>query len=276
MAQYFKKGSFGRMIETVASDREAIEVRLDPDEYKEMRQELDSRRAHIGGLAAQLNNIKRLLEQAQQQLWKAETENNRLNEEKKEVQVALVQQQALNAGLLRISRERANAARGLTPKKERSGYVVLSSTQAAEHVSKGQTAGVWRSVVQTPYDTALPLEAIQPQIEQELKETVYGRIGIAYVADRLENGKIDAVRYDREGRPIEGCALYRLSYRANYRERLWEMVWFTTKALTVPEDFRPAEKEKEIGAPACLFFTHIHHTHTPCVYTIFLEKRSIR
>ena len=62
------------MIETDAFDREAIEVRLDPDEYKEMCQELDSQRARISGLNAQLNNTKRLLEQAQQQLWQAEAE----------------------------------------------------------------------------------------------------------------------------------------------------------------------------------------------------------
>ena len=111
-------------------------------------------------------------------------------------------------------------------------------------MSKSQTAGVWRSVVQTPYDTALPMETIRPQIEQELKENIYGRLGVAYVAGRLENRKIDAVRYDETGRPIEDCALYRLSYRANYRAGLWEMVWFTTKALTVPEDFRPTEKRK--------------------------------
>lgn len=244
MPKFFKRGSFGRMLETDDWDREATEVRLEPDEYKEMCQKLDSQRARISGLNAQLNNTKRLLEQAQQQLWQTEAENNRLNAEKNKAQAALTQQQALNAGLLRISRERANAARGLTPKKERSGYVVLSSTQAVEHVSKSQTAGVWHSVVQTPYNTALPLEAIQPQIEQELKENIYGRLGVAYVAGRLENGKIDAVRYDREGRTIEGCALYRLSYRANYRAGLWEMVWFTTKALTVPEDFRPAGKKK--------------------------------
>lgn len=232
------------MIETNDWDVEAIEVRLEPEEYKKLSQELDSQRAYIGGLTAQLNNAKRLLEQAQQQLWQAQTENNRLNEEKNEIQSALQQQERLNAGLLRISRERANAARGLTPKKERPGYVVLSSTQAVEHISKSQTAGVWRSVVQTPYDTALPLDAVRPQIAQELKENIFGRLGVMHVAHDLENGKIDAVRYDRTGRPIEVCAIYRLTYRANYRAGLWEMVWFTTKALTVPEEFRPAEKRK--------------------------------
>ena len=41
---------------------------------------------------AQLNNTKRFLEQAQQQLWKTETENNRLNKENQEMQAALTQQ----------------------------------------------------------------------------------------------------------------------------------------------------------------------------------------
>ena len=251
MPKYFRSSSFGLMRETSDIESGFDEVRFSNEEYANLcieqtksRQEQQRLASMAHGLWQQLDSAKRENAALQQQLWQAQTENNRLNEEKNKAQAALMQQQALNAGLLRISRERANAARGLTPKKERSGYVVLSSMQAVEYVSKSQTAGVWRSVVQTPYNTALSLEAIQPQIEQELKENIYGRLGVAYVAGRLENGKIDAVRYDREGRTIEGCALYRLSYRANYRAGLWEMVWFTTKVLTVPEDFRPAEKRK--------------------------------
>jgi len=33
----------------------------------------------------------------------------------------------LNANLIRINKERANAKRGLTPKKEHHGYIVLDS-----------------------------------------------------------------------------------------------------------------------------------------------------
>ena len=125
MPKFFKRGSFGRMLETDDWDREATEVRLEPDEYKEMCQKLDSQRARISGLNAQLNNTKRLLEQAQQQLWQTEAENNRLNAEKNKAQAALTQQQALNAGLLRISRERAE--RGARPDAEKGAVGVCGA-----------------------------------------------------------------------------------------------------------------------------------------------------
>ena len=175
------------MLETDDWDREVTEVRLEPDEYKEMCQKLDSQRARISGLNAQLNNTKRLWEQAQQQLWQAEAEKQ-LAEQRKSGSAGCTDA-AAGAQCGSAPHQSGAGQRGTrrqTPKKERSGYAwCSSSTQAVEHVSKSQTAGVWHSVVQTPYNTALPLEAIQPQIEQELQEKIYGRLGVAYVAGQI-------------------------------------------------------------------------------------------
>ena len=251
MPKYFRSSSFGLMRETSDIESGFDEVRFSNEEYANLcieqtksRQEQQRLASMAHGLRQQLESAKRENEALQQQLRQAQTENHRLNEEKNEIQSALQQQERLNANLLRISRERANAARGLKPQKERSGYVVLSSTQAVERVSKSRNAGVWRSVVQTPYDASLPLETVRPQIAQELKEKIFGRLGIVYMANDLENGKIVTVLSGREGTMIADCAIYRLTYRVNYRAGLWEMVWHTTKELTVPEEFRPAEKKK--------------------------------
>ncbi|OKZ58405.1 MAG: hypothetical protein BHV91_03080 [Clostridiales bacterium 44_9] len=49
----------------------------------------------------------------------------------------------LNQNFKRISRERANADRGIKPKKERSGYVVLSSRQKKYRYKKSRDGMVW-------------------------------------------------------------------------------------------------------------------------------------
>ena len=46
-------------------------------------------------------------------------------------------QRALNANLLRISRERANADRKLKPKKEHTGYVVVVSEETDHQYKDG-------------------------------------------------------------------------------------------------------------------------------------------
>lgn len=73
--------------------------------------------------------------------------------ERKTAEIA--DQRALNANLLRISRERANADRGLRPKKVHTGYVVVMSSEKEIRYKTGRnkllTAKVWETVLQSPY-----------------------------------------------------------------------------------------------------------------------------
>ena len=73
--------------------------------------------------------------------------------ERKTAEIA--DQRALNANLLRISRERANADRGLRPKKIHTGYVVVMSSEKEIRYKTGRnkllTAKVWETVLQSPY-----------------------------------------------------------------------------------------------------------------------------
>ena len=64
-------------------------------------------------------------------------------------------QRALNANLLRISRERANADRKLKPKKEHTGYVVVLSEETDHQYKDGnrhvRRVLLWKTVIQSPY-----------------------------------------------------------------------------------------------------------------------------
>lgn len=171
----------------------------------------------------------------------------------------------LNANLIRIMTERANQARGITPKKESDGYIVLSTTEWKEKYTEDEwdteeheveyaekreaaiqqgylkvnrkEADVWKSVLQTPYDSSLLLEHIRDRIEYDLlKGGVLYDIGCQQMAEIIYRGDYMEFVSD-DGIPENG--LYNWRYRANFREGFWEMEIFTTKSLRVPEHRRP-------------------------------------
>lgn len=92
-----------------------------------------------------------------------------------------------NANFLRISKERANSDRGLTPKKKHNGYLELYREQIdliktikevknggfRQHTVIGKIKfPVWRYNFQTPYLTSLPAEMVKELIIKDL--TVMG------------------------------------------------------------------------------------------------------
>ena len=95
----------------------------------------------------------------------------------------------------RIMRERANAARGIVPKKSHDGYLVLSSRQWIERypaVVSGKkmqcSTAVWKSVLETPYDVALVADQIGKQIENDLR-TIVNDIGCHCMVSDKDNGR---------------------------------------------------------------------------------------
>ena len=121
-----------------------------------------------------------------------------LEERIEELEKQLQSEKYLHRNLQRIMRERANQARGITPKKAHDGYIVLESRQWTERykedlwdtedhrerydtperrgaaVKKGylkiihKVAETWRSTIQTPYDASLPIGQVKSRIEEEI------------------------------------------------------------------------------------------------------------
>ena len=81
-------------------------------------------------------------------------------------------QKGLNANLLRISRERANADRSLRPKKEHTGYAVVRSMEKEYRykISRHSWGKVmlWETVIQSPYSMEFTEEQARKQIRREL------------------------------------------------------------------------------------------------------------
>lgn len=156
-------------------------------------------------------------------------------------------QRGLNANLLRIAKERANADRKLKPKKEHTGYVVVSSLEKEHRYQTGNrrwhTVTLWETVLQSPYSVDFTEEQARNQIYRDLfpedGKWLVGRIGItglyhgSYEA-MVTNDKVDA---DFKQGNVLLRSLQHL--KANFRAGYWEISFMHTQPLeVVPPDMR--------------------------------------
>lgn len=151
-----------------------------------------------------------------------------------------LQEDNLNRSLLRIMRERANASRKLSPKKEHSGYVILMMQQIDWSYKKGHgetvNATIWRSSVQTPYSASLPYKSISEYIREDLeKGGVLSGFGCDYVVDSADRGIcLDAIEEHSTNNVLVKCL-----YRANFKSTFWEIDLFTSKPLRINDNEIP-------------------------------------
>lgn len=156
-------------------------------------------------------------------------------------------QRALNANLLRVARERANADRKLKPKKQHSGYLVVFSGER-EHQYKDVNRRIrktllWETVIQSPYVVDLPEEQVRKQILEEFAQKdedgyrLVDKIGIHGIYLKGYGSMIE----DREwcAEPEKFNIMLKPKFRANFRAGYWEVVCLHTKPLdVVPKDMR--------------------------------------
>lgn len=150
-----------------SSDPECTHVILTLDEYDELHQRIraaindgkrakdEAARAAAASAANAEKAVKKIQDEAAQEIaqLKKKVETERAG---KEYQIGL------NQDFKRIARERANADRGIKPKKERSGYVVLSSRQKKYRYKENRhdvaEVYLWETVIQTPYVVSFTAE----------------------------------------------------------------------------------------------------------------------
>lgn len=156
-------------------------------------------------------------------------------------------QRALNANLLRIAKERANADRKLRPKKEHTGYGVVTFREKEYRYKVGnrhwRETKLWETVIQSPYTIDLPEELARKQIMDDLLgpgeylDGLVCRIGI----NTFYPGSYENFEYDQEQRekPEDQNVMLEPHLQANGRYGYWEVVFFHTKPLsTIPKEMR--------------------------------------
>ena len=224
------------------SDPECTHVILTLDEYEELHQRIraainDGKRAmDEAALAAATSAsnaekaVKKIQDEATQ---KIEQMQKRLIVE----QEAKIYQMGLNQRLLDISRERSNKDRNIRPKKERSGYVVLSSRQKKYRYKENRRdwgeVYLWETVIQTPYVVAFTAEQAMTETQElfardEQGHWLIGRLGIAGEYGGKYEDMLDDPR----------CAAWKdyniiveKIFNANVKVGYWEIIITHTKPL---------------------------------------------
>lgn len=159
---------------------------------------------------------------------------------------------------MRIAKERANADRGLKPKKERPGYVVVHSEEKEYSFRDGRKrlykVKLWETIIQSPYSVEFAESVVRKQIEDEMfpegKEWLIAKIGIT----GKYNGSYEKMREAMEQNPEDSfysgnvviAGQQRL--KRNFRSKYWEVAIVHTKPLgDVPEDLMPEVKKPSRG-----------------------------
>lgn len=143
---------------------------------------------------------------------------------------------SLNQNLLRISKERANAKRGLTPKKLHDGYVISSSKQYTyvfRYVVKGKKLTkempCWKNIIQTPYDCSININIIQDNIINDLVDNIGSKLGLSNLTN-LNGSTLEEFKEIYESKEN---SLIKLSYQANTKSKLWEIECLTRYAINM-------------------------------------------
>ena len=224
------------------SDPECTHVIMTLEEYNELLQEIrdaaadgkrakeEAARAAAASAANAEKAVKKIQADAAQKIAQLQNivETERTG---KEYQIGL------NQDFKRIARERANADRGIKPKKERSGYVVLSSRQKKYKYKENRhdmaEVYLWETVIQTPYVVSFTAEQVMTETQElferdEQGDWMIGRLGIEGEYD----GKYEEMLADRQ------CATWRnyniiveKIFNANAKAGYWEIIITHTKPL---------------------------------------------
>lgn len=169
-------------------------------------------------------NAQKRTESLQNDLKKSGIEIDRLN--------------SLNANLLRICKERANSKRGLKPKKEHDGYLVLDSQQQNYTFRKNKSTEIfpcWRVRIQTPFDSSIPYDTICKNIEEDLLHVFGAKLGIELVYGNLDRFNIEGIQGLWKG---DKNFSFKATYKANYKSGFWEVEYLIKSGVIVPEDMR--------------------------------------
>lgn len=165
----------------------------------------------------------------------------KLEEVRQEVETqkaAVIAAEAKNENLLRITRERANAARGIHPKKERSGYLFQNLEQFSytKEDNRRIKINAWKLRLQSPYSICLDFASAQSCIFNDLISHGLGvELGIDGIDFTGEARKLVEVSSDAAPK---GVYAYAAKYRGSGKG-YWEIELTLNAPPEIPADLLP-------------------------------------
>lgn len=227
------KGLMGSFKAIKENETEYSHIILESDEYSNLIQKINIESYKNDMLEKkfkeELQNIQKL-------------KNEQISENEKSIAALTEQlkhQKELNDNLLRISKERANAKRGLKPKKERSGFIALSLEQYV-YVMKsfGNTKDIpcWKVRIQTPYDSSLEYSKVQSLMHDNNKYLLGRCLGVSILwsnnrMKEISVGDIDELLKDK-------TIVFNTKFRANIKQGFWEVDYLVNKIVNIPDELR--------------------------------------
>ena len=160
---------------------------------------------------------------------------------KAEMQQAIsdkVSAEKLNEQLLVIMKNRANAARGIKPKKQHDGYVVLRSeqyefTHQLDRKSR-ESLVLWRTVIQTPIDISINIKEAEKVVNEALVNRIAARLG--WEKASLRGGSLSNNIKEVDEKGWGASILLDIKFRQNTKTKLWEVTYIHNRSITIPED----------------------------------------
>lgn len=252
MSEFVRKNALGgyKIVPGGYSDPEMSHVIMTKAEYDGLLDQIQNAKKEAVAAATQADQRMRFVKnqadaKIQQIQAAADKAAGELQEQLSAERAEREYQQRLNMNLLRISKERANASRKLKPKKEHSGYVVISSTEKDHYYKYGanrRIVRVWETVLQTPFSIDFTEEQVRTETEdlfQKDEEGLWpiGKIGINGI---FLDGYGEMVRSKNDAEWAKYNVMIEKKFRSNFRAGYWELIILHTKALdVVPAEMRP-------------------------------------
>ena len=258
MARYVKLGTLGgyKDVPGGQSDPECTHVIMTKKEYDQIYSEKAKAEREVSSTKYEaeraINDARRGAQYtAQQAAAEAQKKVEAMEADLAAERAESAHQRALNANLLRISRERANADRKLKPKKEHTGYVVVVSEETDHQYKDGnrhvKRVLLWKTVIQSPYVVDFPEAQVRKQILEELLQEdedghrLIGRLGISGIYNKGYGSMIEDSRWCAD--PDKYNLMIKPKFKANFRDGYWEVICLHTKPLdVVPKDMRVCAK----------------------------------
>lgn len=148
-----------------------------------------------------------------------------------EVEIA----QDLNTNLKRICRERANADRGLKPKKQHNGYVALATSSYLERYRTSDREMkeflAFRTVIQTPYSVKFTMKSVEDMLYDDGYICFKRFFGDGWSSIPMgTNANSKSQKLENQ----EKNYIFRWNLKASLQKTFWEIEVCHTKPLTVP------------------------------------------
>lgn len=167
------------------------------------------------------------------------------------IEEELKKKNGLNESLLRIMKERANAKRGMQPKKKKSGYrfdgkIMQTKTISGHDRETGAIyTDVWVATLETPYDATIPIKDIEERIQMDLFRCENSNRGILtkndignlwYTDGGVWKGTYTELNDWKKENNGYGNYMFDFKYLINPKTGLWEIQITTTDQIPLIPD----------------------------------------